>query len=150
VHPQDPVKELEDFLSSLPSWQRKYLESESPTEAELSEYVAASGTSVQMFDQDTIRRKYETLLQKVPTRWREYVRRKKKLASSFVPKGKPGRPPDHQTLERVLQLKSQRKSLREIAILLGAQPDQIPGAIDRIRKLIASARKRSKRGTNPS
>jgi hypothetical protein len=150
VHPQDPVGELEEFLSSLPIWQRKYLESESLTEEERSEYAAAVGTPEQMFDQDAVRIKYEILLQKVPARWQQYVKRKKKLASSFVPKGKPGRPPDHETLEQVLLLKSQGKSLRQIAIILGAQPDQIPSAIDRYRKLLASARKRSKRGTNPS
>jgi hypothetical protein len=150
MHPQDPAKELEEFLSSLPVWQRKYLEAESLTEEELSEYAATVGTPEQMLDQDAVRRKYEILLQKVPARWQEYVKRKKKLASSFVPKGNPGRPPDHETLEQLLQLRSQGKSWRQIASILGAQPDQIPSAIDRYRKLLASARKRSKRGTNPS
>jgi hypothetical protein len=149
VHLQGPIRELEEFLSSLPGWQRKYLESELLTEEESSEYAAAVGTPEQMFEQDAIKRKYESLLQKVPARWQEYVKRKKRLVSSFVPKGKPGRPSDRETLEQVLQLRSQRKSWREVAITLGAQPDQIPSAIDRYRKLLASARKRSKRGTNP-
>jgi hypothetical protein len=150
LHPQDPVRELADFLSSLPTWQRKLLESKPLTEAELSEWAAAAGTSKQMFDQEAIRREYEGFLQKVPARWREYVKSKKKLAASLVPKSKPGRPPDHETLERLLQLRSQGKSLRQIAIILEAQPKQISGAIDRYRKLIPSARKRSKRGTNPT
>jgi hypothetical protein len=150
LNPQDPVRELADFLSSLPTWQRKLLESESLTEAELSEWAAAAGTSKQMFDQETVRKEYESFLQKVPARWQEYVKRKKKLAASLVPKGKPGRPPDHETLEQILQLSSQGKSLHQIAVILGAEPGQIPSAIDRYRKLIASARKRLKRGTNPT
>jgi len=137
-------------LSSLPAWQRKLLESESLSDAERDEYATASKAPEQMFAEEAIRRKYESLLQKVPARWQEYVKRKKKLVSSFVPKGTPGRPPDHETLDQLLQLTSQGKSLREIAIILGAQPEQIPSAIDRYRKLIDSARKRSKRGTNPS
>jgi hypothetical protein len=149
VLPQDPVRELEDFLASLPSWQRKYLESEPLTEMELAEYAAASGTREQMFDQNSVKRKYEALLQNVPARWQEYVKRKKKLVSSLVPKGKPGRPVDHETLELLLREQAKGKSLRDIAIAQGAEPDQILGTIDRYRKLLASARRRSKRGTNP-
>jgi hypothetical protein len=150
VLPRDPVRELEDFLASLPSWQRKYLESDLLTETELSEYAAASGTPEQLLHQHVIRRKYEDLLQKVPARWQKYVKRRKKLSSSFVPKGKPGRPADHETLELLLREQAKGKSLQDIAIAQGAGPDQILGAIDRYRKLIRSARKRSKRGTNPS
>ena len=129
---------------------KKYLEFEPLTETELSEYAAASGTPEQLLDQDVIRRKYEGLLQKVPARWQKYVKRKKKLSSSFVPKGRPGRPTDHETLELLLQEQAKGKSLRQIAIAQGAEPDQILGTVDRYRKLIRSARKRSKRGTNPS
>jgi len=147
---RDPVGALEAFLSSLPSWRRKVLEGEPLSDSELAEYAESSGTRELMFGDEAIRLKYESLLQKIPVRWKEYVRRKKQVVSPFVPRGKPGRPPDHQTLERVLELKSQGKSLRQIAITLGERPEQIPSAIDRYRKLISSALKRSKRGANPA
>jgi hypothetical protein len=120
------------------------------TEEELAEFATAAGTAQQLFNWETVRERYEHLLQRIPVRWKEYVNRKKHFIASFVPKGKPGRPPDRETLNQILELQSQGKSLREIAVILGAHPNQIPSAVDRYHKLIASARKRSKRGTNPA
>ncbi len=90
--------ELEEFLASLPGWMRRTFLTgfSSLSQVEMNEWFK-NGDAVHKLTQE-----YERILQKFPTKWREYRSRLKREAMQvaqlqaqfLVPKGKRGRPPD--------------------------------------------------------
>jgi hypothetical protein len=95
----DPENQLEDFLASIPEWMRRLFQNGYGA-------LSASELSECTFDSrvQPLKAEYETILQKMPARWKEYRKRverevKMHFLSSFVPKGKPGRPLDTKAQE---------------------------------------------------
>lgn len=70
---KSPEKELEEFLASKPAWMRRVLQEDfsSFSRAEQLEWIV---------NQDRLgelKAEYEVILQKIPTRWKEYRKRLK-------------------------------------------------------------------------
>ena len=128
-------QQLRAFLDSLPEWRRKWLQYEAPfspdwiskqsTSASREEIEAAKQemcTWVSNSDEDlAIREQYETLLRLIPSRWREYRNKLKKMAVSDLPRGKPGRRLETERAERIWKLKAEGNTSKEIQQKLASE-----------------------------
>lgn len=132
---KSPEDELAEFLALLPSWHRKILQLDDSLSREeflaylQSDWLHAGGA---------VEDEYLELLKQCPREWREYCKRKRKLALKDVPRMRPGRRPTPQTeLASLLELKKK-----------GLNPEQIAGRLgltkEAIRKRIKVAKKRLK------
>lgn len=113
-----PEQQLQAFLNSLPEWRRKWLKHEAPFDPDWISQKSAKASREEIavakeqltawagnLDQDiTIRERYEALLRPIPSRWREYREKMKRIALSDLPKSKPGRKSKTELAERIWQL----------------------------------------------
>lgn len=156
-----PEEELAHFLASLPSWERKVLQHDFPldsTEADAcNEAFELDGFQKLVARQE----QYRTILRRIPTKWRAYREKLKKIALANVPPGKSGRPRKDQEAEELKEKLQIGQSYRRVAISRLPIPEQSSDAearaerelavtreAERIRKLVAS-RRLSKPGSTP-
>jgi hypothetical protein len=116
--PNDPEKQLEELLASIPAWMRRLFQNGygALSESELAECTFDSGVQ-------PLREKYEAILQGMPARWKEYCRRvDREVVANFSPsfrsRGKPGRKPNDELAERIWSLSDAGNTSREIQAAL--------------------------------
>ena len=121
----DPERQLENFLASIPEWMRRLFQNGygALSESELSECT---------FDTRVppLRAEYEAILQRMPARWKEYRQRvERELVAEFLPllvsKGKPGRKPNDERAERIWALDAEGKTNQEIRETLRARGENL-------------------------
>jgi len=124
--PKSPEeRELETFLSALPSFQRKEFEHgmSSLTQGEMDEWWKQERDNPDM--QMTHRREYERLLRRIPVLWREHRKRLRKEYGPFVPVMLPpnpeGRPRRDAIAEEAQRLKRSGLSYGKIAMRLNQE-----------------------------
>jgi hypothetical protein len=105
-----PEQELEEFLVGGPKCLRRIIQPGPLSDEEWSSfYWWGLVTSWKARD------KFETLLQRCPTMWRDYRSRCRELALRSVPKGRPGRPREDSLAREAARLKQQGLGPTEIA-----------------------------------
>ena len=143
-----PEEQLGKFLESIPEWMRRLFQNGYGA-------LSASELSECTFDSrvQPLKAEYEAILQKMPAKWKEYRKRierevKMHFLSSFVPKGKPGRPLDTKAQE-YLEQHSGDSSYADIAKReLQSEPEGeaktllIPKESERIRASVRRSRRR--------
>jgi len=112
----NPELELQQFLSKQPSWRRKWLQVETGTLSaeEIQEWLGGHSQADML-----ARSEYETILKRIPAKWRDYRRKWERIAQSGVPSGLSGRPRMDALAEEAGSLHRAGKSYAEIAIMLG-------------------------------
>ena len=121
----DPEKQLEQFLVSIPEWMRRFFQNGYRALVE-SEVVVLMDSS----DLQRLQSEYESILQQMPTRWKEYRNRRKRefvgaILPMIVPQGKPGRKLNAKLAERIWALDAARKTNREIQEILNASGENL-------------------------
>lgn len=123
-------EELEELLAQYPPWAEIILW-KNPSPSNLERYPG-------LLD------KYESVLQRIPERWREYRRAKKKYAQrvSGPPPGVAGRPRLDVIAEEAKRLKADGKSYAQVALALNSRDGQNTRTSESVRKLLASRKKK--------
>jgi len=135
-----PEEELDEFLAAQPTWLQKLLQYDLRLTA--GENYAALQADLQE-ELWNSRAEYERLCQRVPARWREYCKKRKRTLGVFAPTSKPGRPRKDALAEEATLLYQAGRNHQQIARQFKEKyrADMTP---DAIRKLIASRRAVSK------
>lgn len=133
-----PEEELQKFLDAQPSWLRKLLQLDFSLSQD--EHLAwnQSASWWQAGGEQKAREEYETILRRIPARWREYRKRLREGALSAIPAGQPGRPRKDDVAEEATRLRSEGKSYAQIAILLNHKYPNNPTSPEAVRKLLDS------------
>jgi hypothetical protein len=84
-----------------------------------------------------VQEKYETILRRIPAKWREHRKRQKQNALACLA-GRPGRPRKDALAEKAKLLKSSGKSHREIANELNRKYGTDTTTLEAVRKLLSS------------
>ena len=116
----NPEQELEQFLASIPEWMQRLFQKGYGALSEGELYECTSNSDVL-----PLRAEYESILQQMPARWKEYRKRVKRewetnFLSDLLPKAKPGRKQNVELAQRIWALDAQGKSNREIQEMLNA------------------------------
>lgn len=104
---KSPKEELQELLDHYPPWVEKIF------------WNSPSPTNLRPFKE--LLEKYESILQRIPDRWREYCQTKKKYASRYAQRvlgplpGRGGRPRKDELAEEAKDLKSAGKSYAQIS-----------------------------------
>jgi hypothetical protein len=145
---KSPEEKLEEFLAAQPSWLRKILQDDLSLTPD--EQLAWNQSDSWWKDGGAkVQEKYETILQRIPAKWREHWRRKRQNALEGLPSSRLGRPRKDALAEEAKQLRQAGKSPAEIAILLRAKHTIMSKkgirqpTPDGIRKLLESRKDRS-------
>jgi hypothetical protein len=122
-------EELRELLAQYPPWVERILW-KNPSPSNLRPYKG-------------LLEKYETVLERIPKRWRDYRRAKKLYAQRVLgpPAGRPGRPRKDDVAKEAQQLKSEGKSYAQIARILNNRHSQSPTTKEAVRKLLTSRKK---------
>jgi hypothetical protein len=133
---RSPEKELEAFLAALPSWHRKILQLDYPLSWE--ELLAWQRSDWFQFG-GQVDDQFLQLIERCPAEWREYRRRKKKLALMDVPMGQPGRPETpREELMEIIELKAKGWNNVRIARHLGLTMDSVKQRLKTARRKLSS------------
>jgi len=126
---KSPEAELQELLAQYPPWVEDVL------------WKSPSPTNLQPYEE--LLEKYESILQRIPKRWRDY-RKAKRLYErrERQPLGRAGRPRKDFLAEEAKLLKSEGKSYAQVANLLNRRHGDGTTTPEAIRKLLIS-RKRS-------
>lgn len=116
---RNPEKELEEFLTPLPAWMRRFFQEGFPALVQ-SEIADSARNLDEVF---RLKAEYERILQQIPVKWRKYRERLKREgrqtaqyeARFLVPKGKPGAPRKTELAQEAALLQRQKMSLPQIA-----------------------------------
>lgn len=137
-----PEEELDEFLAAQPSWLQKLLQ----YDLQLTADEDSAGLKANLHeDLWNSREEYERLCQRVPARWRDYCKKRRRtLGPVFSPSAVPGRPRKDALAEEATHLYQAGKNYQQIATLLDKKYGLEPTSPDAIRKLIASRNPRSK------
>lgn len=135
-------EELQQFLATKPSWLRKLLQLDFSLSPD--DHVAWSQSVWWWQDggEKKAREEYESILRRIPARWRQYRKRLKENALNDIPAGQPGRPRKDSIAEEATRLRSEGKSYAQIAILLNHKYPNNPTSPEAVRKLLDSRKQR--------
>jgi len=132
---KSPEDELEEFLASLPSWHRKILELDYSFSRDERLALAQSDwwqNGGQVDDN------YLELLKRCPEKWREYCKRKRRLALKDLPHALPGRPKTRaKELVEIHELKAQGLNEDQIAKKRGLTKDAVRKRLEKAKRLIS-------------
>ncbi len=141
---KSPEEELEKFLSAQPSWLRKILQYDFPLTHD--EILACNQSDSWWKDGGAeVQEKYETILQRIPAKWREHRERHKQFVLAGCLAGRPGRPRKDPLAEEAQQLRSSGKSYAQVTKQLNLRHGEGTTTSEAIRKLLISR----KRGHTP-
>jgi len=112
---KSPEDDLEEFLAKQPSWLRKILQFDGSLSLDEHQAWVDSNWWQEGGKSDD---EYMRLLQRVPTKLREYRKRREQAALIALPSVRPGRPRKDALAEAAAQLHQAGKSHPEIAVLL--------------------------------
>jgi hypothetical protein len=126
---KSPEEELRALLAQYPPWVERILRI-NPSPKNLHPYEG-------LLD------KYESILQRIPEKWREYRKAKKLYAQRVLgpPRGRAGRPKKDALAEEARQLKAEGKSYAQVALALNNTHGKGTTTPEAIRKLLTSRRK---------
>jgi len=144
--PNNPEKNLAAFLATLPAHKRKAFEFGllSLTQDELNQINSELG------ERDVARTEYERLLRRIPAKWREYnARQLADLKAAFLPKNPEGRPRKDELADEAEHLRTTGLSWAKIALRLNQKYGEGTTTKERIRKLVESRRRESRKATPP-
>lgn len=151
--PNDAEKGLDAFLAALPAYQRKQFEPgiSSFTQEEMNQWAAWMATTPEQFD--GLLQEYLRLLQRVPARLREYLKRQKREYGPFssalnLPKIPAGAPRKDALANEAAQLKKAGLSYTQIAIRLNVMRDGKPNG-ELIRGLLKSRKLKARKAAPP-
>ena len=133
-----PEDELDQFLATKPSWLRKILEFDLP----LSNPEKLAWSESDWWQEGgKDEKEHIRLVRRIPSRWREYRRRRMQSAVADLPLGPAGRPRKDQLADEARQLQFEGKSHAQISSALNRKYG--PGATTReaIRKLLSRRRR---------
>ena len=139
-----PEEELEEFLASRPSWQRKLLEldfSLSPDEMLAWNQSDSWWADRSAKDQE----EYRKIIRRIPSKWCQYRQRwlKGRNALMSLPPGQAGAPRKDALAQEAKQLKLDGKSYTQIAIALNLRHGAGTTTAGAVRKLLSSRTPRS-------
>lgn len=129
-------EELRELLAQYPPWAERIL------------WKNPSPTNLKPFS--GLIEKYESIVMRIPKKWREYRKAKKLYAQRVAgpPSGRAGRPRKDAQAEEAQQLKSEGKSYAQIARVLNSRHPESPTSKEAVRKLLTS-RKKERPATPP-
>jgi hypothetical protein len=138
---KDPEKELEQFLAEQPSWVRKVLRRELPLEGQDAKNCSEALEGDGIFELSALEKKYRAILIRIPTRWRDYREKLKRIALANLPTRQVGRPRKDAFAEEASQLKAAGKSYANVAKELNRKYGPSTTTSDAIRKLLGSRKR---------
>jgi hypothetical protein len=105
-------------------------------------------------EHDVLRQEYVRLLQRVPARLRDYVRRERRendqIFAAYLPKIPANRPRKDSLADEALQLKNAGHSYKQIAIRLKVTREDGSPNGEQIRGLLKSRRLKARKADSPS
>jgi hypothetical protein len=130
-----PEEELRELLAQYPRWVERIL------------WINPSPTNLRPYT--GLLEKYESILQRIPEKWRKYRKAKELYAKRILgpPRGQAGRPRKDALAEEAQQLKSEGKSYAQVARALNNMHGKGTTTPEAVRKLLASRKK--ERSTTP-
>ena len=136
--PNDPEKELQEFLASKPEWVQMALQSGNSQ-------MTPQQRLWWMDESDELIEQYEQILRRIPRKWKQYRQRTVRefgtiLGSILVSKGKPGRKKNVKLAERIWSLDAEGKSNREIQQMLNASGENL--SLDAVESYLKNRRRR--------
>lgn len=123
-------EELRELLAQYPPWVERILW-KNPSATNLRPYKG-------------LLEKYESILERIPKKWREYRKAKKFYAQRALgpPAGRAGRPRKDAEAEEARQLKSTGKSWAQVALALNKKHGEDTTTKEAVRRLVASRKKK--------
>lgn len=149
--------ELNAFLAGLPLYKRKELEQGPSAFSSYSQEEQSAWTEWMTntpVEHDVLRQEYVRLLQRVPARLRDYVRRERRendqIFAAYLPKIPANRPRKDSLADEALQLKNAGHSYKQIAIRLKVTREDGSPNGEQIRGLLKSRRLKARKADSPS
>lgn len=137
---KDPESELSEFLAQLPSWVENVLWS-GPPELTNDRLIWIDYLASGRWDEITC--EYESILRRIPARWKEYRKQHKHQSAEFartwlLPSQGPGRPRQDARVEMAQRLKAAGKTWRQIADEINEKYGKDTTNPEAIRQLVKS------------
>jgi hypothetical protein len=135
-------EELAEFLAPYGAWLERCFRGDATVE-DLSTLCEQGLGFSNITAHGKLKEQYESILRRIPARWREYCKIKSRLAQEVVgpPAGVPGRPRKDALAGEAELLQSESKSYAQIAQVINSRHGEGTTTKEAVRKLLSPRRK---------